>query len=301
MVRPIGRFELVPRGPFSLAASIRFLEGFAPAAYAGDGPDHLDLAFVADGGEAVAGVRVRERDGLVVGDVFGEAPLDVVRGQVARVLSLDIDGTAFPAVGRRDPTVGRLQARYPGLRPVGFCSPYEAAAWALIGHRIRVTQAAKIKARLAEELGPAVAIHDTEHRAFPGPARLAELDAVPGLTERKVGYLRALGEAAAAGHLDAATLRSLPEREALARLRALPGIGPFSAELTLLRGACPPDGLPRHEGRLPRAVALAYGRAAPPDAEELEQLAEPWRPYRTWVALLLRTMLEDETHEIAGR
>lgn len=39
----------------------------------------------------------------------------------------------------------------------------------------------------------------------------------------------------------------------------------------------------------------------PPSAEELQEISENWRPYRTWVALLLRTMLEDETHEIAGK
>jgi DNA-3-methyladenine glycosylase II len=52
-------------------------------------------------------------------------------------------------VGERDPVVGEVQHRYPGLRPVGFWSPYEAAAWTIIGHRIRITQAAAIKGRHA--------------------------------------------------------------------------------------------------------------------------------------------------------
>jgi DNA-3-methyladenine glycosylase II len=64
----------------------------------------------------------------VVGEVFGDADPEAVRDQVARILSLDVDGSGFPAVGRRDPVVGGLQARWPGLRPVGFFSPYEAAA-----------------------------------------------------------------------------------------------------------------------------------------------------------------------------
>ena len=91
----------------------------------------------------------------------------MVRAQVARILSLDIDGRDGPRVGKRDLVMGRLQACYPGLRPVCFFSPYEAAAWALISHRIRITQAARIKARLAEELGPAVEIHGRKEHAFP--------------------------------------------------------------------------------------------------------------------------------------
>src|SRR5579884_4286105 len=108
-VAPVASFELVPRGPYSLAASIAFLEGFAPAAYEGAAAaGHLHLAFVPDGGEGVAGVCVRERDGAVVGDVYGEAAPAAVRAQVARILSLDVDGRGFPAVGGRDPVVGRL-------------------------------------------------------------------------------------------------------------------------------------------------------------------------------------------------
>ena len=147
-------FELVPRGPFSLDASAAFLEGFSPAAHrAADEGGHLHLAFVPDGEEAAAGVCLRQPDGAVVGEVFGAPDPGAVREQVRRILSLDVDGSAFPEVGRRDRVVGGLQRRWPGLRPVGFFSPYEAAAWALIGHRIRIVQAARVKERMAAELG----------------------------------------------------------------------------------------------------------------------------------------------------
>jgi DNA-3-methyladenine glycosylase II len=281
-----GRFGIRPAGPYSLASSARFLEGFAPAAY--------------DGGEKVAGAYVYAEGDEVVGEVYGDADPEVVRGQVERILSLDVDGSGFPEVGQREPVVGRLQRRYQGLRPVCFYSPYEAAAWALISNRIRIVQAAKIKARLAEELGPVVEVRGREEYVFPGPSRLARLRGFSGLNGTKVERLRSLGEAAMEGKLEAAYLRSLPVEEALDRLRELPGVGGFSAELILLRGAGEPDGIPRNEPRLGRAVAMAYGLEEPPGRDELEALAEGWRPYRTWVALHLRAMLEEETNEIAG-
>jgi DNA-3-methyladenine glycosylase II len=293
-------FELVPRGPFSLAASAAFLEGFSPAAHRAAGEGHLHLAFVPDGEEAAAGVCLRQPDGAVVGEVFGEADPDATREQVARILSLDVDGTGFPEVGRRDPVVGGLQARWPGLRPVGFFSPYEAAAWALIGHRIRIVQAARVKERMAAELGQAVDVHGDVRQAFPGPARLAALEGFPGLFGRKAENLRSLGEAAAVGQLDGDRLRALPREEALAELKRLPGIGDFSAELVLLRGAADPDHLPRHEPRLCRGAALAYGLDESPDRVWLEEQSKAWRPYRTWVVLLLRVLLEAETGEIGG-
>jgi DNA-3-methyladenine glycosylase II len=115
-------FELVPAGPFSLEASAAFLEGFSPAAYRGAGGGHLHLAFVPDGEEEAAGVCLRQPGGVVVGEVFGGADPGGVRDQVARILSLDVDGTGFPEVGVRDPVVGGLQARWPASRGSRGCS-----------------------------------------------------------------------------------------------------------------------------------------------------------------------------------
>jgi hypothetical protein len=54
--------------------------------------------------------------------------------------------------------------------------------------------------------------------------------------------------------------------------------------------------------RLARAVALAYELPGPATPEQILQISESWRPYRTWVTLLLlRTQLEYETGEITGR
>ena len=299
-------FGLAPRGPFSLAVSIKFLEGFTPAAYAGSADAVLELAFPVEGSWRTAGVRVRQDPAGVTAEIVspGEPGAELaaaVRAQTERILSLDVDGSGFPAVGERDPVVGELQGVYPGLRPVGFWSPYEAGAWAIIGHRIRITQAAAIKARIAERLGEPVSFGGRVVHAFPSPQRLAKLDTFPGLAGRKPEWLRSLAQAALDGQLDAARLRAMPHEEAMADLKKLPGIGDFSAGLILLRGAGDPDALPAQEPRLARAVALAYGLPGPATPEQLLQIGENWRPYRTWVTLLLRTRLEDETGEITGR
>jgi DNA-3-methyladenine glycosylase II len=258
-----GRFELRPVGPYSFGASVRFLEEFAPAAYEGNEARHLHVAFVADGGEDVVGVYVREEGGVILGEVSGEAEVGLVKRQVERILSLDVDGRAFPEIGERDPVVGRLQVRYPGLRPGCFFSPYEAAGWAIIGQRIRIVQATRIKNRMASEFGSSVEVHGVRDHAFPGPEKLKTLDGLPGLTERKIAYLRRLGHEAAKEKLDATYLRFLPEQEALERLEKLPGIGPFSAGLILLRGAGAPDLIPARAPSHGRAVAMAYGLQAP--------------------------------------
>jgi DNA-3-methyladenine glycosylase II len=52
--------------------------------------------------------------------------------------------------------------------------------------------------------------------------------------------------------------------------------------------------VPGSEPRLARAVALAYGLPGPATPEQIAAISDKWRPYRTWVTLLLRTLLEDE-------
>jgi DNA-3-methyladenine glycosylase II len=249
------------------------------------------MAFPVEDAWVTAGVCVREADGAIVGAAFGDVEdldLDTVRQQTARILSLDVDGRAFPDIGRRDPIAGEIQQRYPGLRPVCFYSPYEAAAWAIISHRINRHQAVAVKTRLAEAFGARVDIHRQAMRAFPSPERLLSLAEFPGLPSRKVDNLRAVAQAALAGRLDAASLRALPEEQALARLQELPGIGPFGAQLILLRGAAHPDCLTLIEPRFRRALGQAYALPGQPTDADLRRLSEPWRPYRTWMTFLLR-------------
>jgi DNA-3-methyladenine glycosylase II len=290
-------FDLPARGPYSLTASARFLEGFAPAAQAPAESDHTHWAFAADDGVSHVGVCLQARGDGVALEVFGGVG-PAVRDQVRRILSLDGDGIAFAAVGDRDPAVGRLRERLGSLRPVLFFTPYEAAAWAVISHRVRLRQAAGVKQRLQQELGAEIAIHGERRFAFPSPERVLASAALPGLPALKAERLWAVAEAAASGRLDAAQLRALPADEAIAQLKSLPGIGDFYAQLILIRGVGSPDFLPTAESRLLRAVGLAYDIEAPSQAD-VERIAESWRPFRSWVAFLLRVSLETETNQVA--
>lgn len=292
---PISRFEIEPRGPFSLAAAARFLASFPPftgTRAAHDG--HVHLAFPVDALDVTVGVCLQSQGDMVSGEFVGEAEPALVQKQVARIFSLDVDGAGFAEVGKRDPVIGELQAQYPGLRPVCFYSPYEAAAWALMSQRVQMTQAARIKARLAQELGETVELHGDRMQAFPAASRLLELTAFQGLFGRKVEYLRGLAHATLEGRLDADRLRGLPTEEALTDLQRLPGVGDFSSHLILVRGAAIADGAPAPEPRLLGAVTMAYGLEAPPAAAEFEQLSNAWRPYRTWTSFLLRVMVQDQ-------
>jgi DNA-3-methyladenine glycosylase II len=240
---------------------------------------------------------VRSSDGELVVEVSGAAEPGAAARQVERILSLDLDGSDFPDVGERDPAIGRLQARYPGLRPVSFPSPYEAGAWFVLSQRMQAAQAVALKARITDELGERVEICGEERAAFPAPGVVAELEGLAGLPERKLATLRALAQAAAQGALDGERLRAMGGDAAVEELQRLPGVGPFTAQGIVVRGAGEPDYLATAEPRMARAAALAYRLDAPLAPEELARRGELWRPYRSWVGLLLRLGLQDASHE----
>jgi DNA-3-methyladenine glycosylase II len=148
-----------------------------------------------------------------------------------------------------------------------------------------------IKERMCRELGASIDIHGHRLYCFPGPETLLRVESLKGLFGRKLDYLHALARAALKGELDTDTLRAMPREEALDALKRLPGIGEFGSQLVRLRALSAVDELPTREPRLMGAIQMAYDMAAEPTVDDLEQLAEKWRPYRMWVAVNLRRTL----------
>lgn len=273
------------RGPWSLATSRAFWEGFTPTALPGSRDDALRTVFRVDTDWSAATAHVTQDGPTATVTVDGNGALDAAAAQVARFLSLDVDADTWPDVGRRDPVIADARRQLPGLRPCGFHSPYEAAAWAVLSQRVRIGQAAKLRADLIRDHG--------DDGAFPAPARLRTLELdLPG---RKTEYLHAVADAALDGQLDGATLHTADPEQSVHDLRSIKGIGPFAAELVVLRGANAPDALPHNEHRLDAEIQERYG-----PGRTLEQIAEAWRPFRTWAAVHLRALREQRTHEISG-
>jgi DNA-3-methyladenine glycosylase II len=273
-------------GPWSLATSRAFWEAFAPAALESQPDDGLlRTTFRVEADWSRASTEVRQDGPVAHVSVRGDGDLDAAAEQVTRFLTLDVDARAWPDVGRRDPVIGAVQERLPGLRPCGFHSPYEAAAWAVLSQRVGIAQAARLRDRLVAEHG--------DDGAFPAPARLLEAELeLPG---RKAEYLRAVAGAALDGLLTTQALRGVEPDVAVARVEEVKGLGPFSAELTVLRGANVPDGLPRHEPRLAALVSELYGH------RDLDEVSATWRPFRTWASFHLRASGGDGPRRPAAR
>jgi DNA-3-methyladenine glycosylase II len=196
----------------------------------------MKLAFVVDDLCSHAFVSLNQNaDGEVVGEVDSDADPAVITSQVARILSLNGSGTEWMGVGKSDPVLGALQREFPGLRPVSFHSPYEAAAWSIISARRQRAQGTTVRNRIAAALGRVYGEGREQLFAFPTPEKLLELREVQSLEDMKVKRLHAVARAALDGALDASMLLAMSTEDAMQHLQTLPGIGPMYATLILLR------------------------------------------------------------------
>ncbi|GJF05802.1 DNA-3-methyladenine glycosylase II [Pseudonocardia sp. D17] len=281
-------FRITPQGPFSLAEAATF--GFGHRAEASfDGT--MRMAFCLDDLSGQVGVALTVDGTDVVGTVSGlppDADVAAVRAQAARIVSLDVDAREYERVAAADPVVAPVLAAAPGLRPVLFHSPYEAAAWSVLSLRWARRQAAAVRERLARAHGRVLDVAGVPVAAFPTPGQLLAVEAFPGIPEVKMQRLHAVARAAQAGTFDLATLRAADPDDADAALRAVPGIGPFSSALIRVRATGVADVLVDAEHNLAEIVGERYGLDGPADAADLARIAEAWRPFRTWVAVLLR-------------
>lgn len=281
-------FVIQPRGPFSWNAALDVLAGFPPLQHhSSSSSERVRLTFPLDGDFTPVAVALWDDNGDVRGEVVGTENIEAVAAQVARIFSLDYDGSDYPAVGDRNPEIGRLMQAFPGLRPPCYTSPYETAAWGIISQRINMRQAARIQDRLIQEHGHRLSVAGEDVTCFPTPDRLLDLENFPGLSAEKVERLRAVAQAALEGVLDAERLRALGNDGAIQELRAIRGIGPFWAATIYLRGCGIVDVFP-DEPQAIEALGRVHGLSQTPDMDEVQRLTEAYRPFRMWVCFLLR-------------
>jgi DNA-3-methyladenine glycosylase II len=276
-------FTIEPKGGFSLAQSHGFLKGFTPGmgTYLDDRGDFV-LAFLADSSFAPVAVKLTQ-DGNVHGRVYGDVD---VRDQVARILAIDVDGRGYDEMLAKDAKLATVAAKFPGFRPVSFSSPYEAAVWGVLAQRIPMKVAASVRKKIAQELGGAVDVDGRTMHVFPAPAALLAKKSFAGVPEEKWLRLHGIAQAALDGVLDAKRLSAMKSDDALAFLGELRGVGAWTASHILLRGTGAQDVFSDAEPRVLAAARFAYDQPKLDD-DALAKLAEAWRPFRTWVMVLL--------------
>ncbi|HEX4180005.1 MAG TPA: AlkA N-terminal domain-containing protein [Caulobacteraceae bacterium] len=258
------------------------------------------------GARAIAGVEVGEADRyrrvVRIGETVGRIEVSHLAARRCLVAAIRCpDVRALPAIVTRlralfdldadldvigvhlarDPRLAPLVARRPGLRVPGCWDGFELAVRAILGQQITLQGGRTLAGRLTAACGTRLEGEGALSHAFPTPRQLADGDlGMVGLTTARAAALKALAGAALADPRLFEPAASLDE--AVARFRALPGVGEWTAQYIALRALREADAFPAAD------IGLMQGHAAEgeprPTPKQLLQHAEAWRPWRAYAA-----------------
>jgi AraC family transcriptional regulator, regulatory protein of adaptative response / DNA-3-methyladenine glycosylase II len=215
--------------------------------------------------------------------------LPTIVARLRRVFDLAADPEVIGAHLSEDHVLAPLVAARPGLRVAGAWDGFELAVRAVLGQQITVVAAVKLAAKLVAAYGKplsgATPVSDGLTHVFPGAERLAVADLSSlGVVRTRAAALVSLARAVVADPEIFGPRRSL--EEAILKLRALPGVGEWTAQYIAMREMREPDAFPAADVGLMRGLmrAMVDRKGRRPSPRELLARAERWRPWRAYAA-----------------
>jgi AraC family transcriptional regulator of adaptative response / DNA-3-methyladenine glycosylase II len=258
--------RLPARAPFDGAGLFRFFADHGIRGFEEGDDTRYSRPLRLPGGRAHIDVTLDSAGVVLRARLAALSDLPALTARVRRMFDLDADSVAIDAHLARDPDLAPLVAALPGIRIPGSASGEEALFRTLVGQQISVAAARTVLGRLVDHFGD-----------FPSAEQLAEAGpAVLRGPATRVAAIVGVAEVIAAGDLplDAAT----PVADLRARLLALPGVGPWTAEYLAMRALGHPDAFPATDLVLAQSAA-ALGIVPSPRPS--------WAPWRSYAALHL--------------
>ena len=283
------RFSLAYRPPYDWDAMLAFLRARATPGVESVEARHYRRTIQIDGKNGVIDVSHMASGsalGLEVRFPDPRALLFIVE-RVRRVFDLGADPAVIGAQLRADPLLRRPLTKHPGIRTPGAWDEFELAVRAILGQQISVRAATTLAGRIATVFGsPATdgrgLARDPRNeldRLFPTPAQL-ENAAVEraGVMPARADTIRSLARHVGKGTI--AFNSCVDGRASVSALKALPGIGDWTAEYIAMRALGEPDAFPSGDRVLRRVAGDCT-------AHELARKSEAWRPWRAYAVMLL--------------
>lgn len=209
--------------------------------------------------------------------------LPALLGRLRHLFDLSARPDVIAAHLARDPMLADSVVRHPGLRVPGAFDGFELAVRAIVGQQITVKAATTIAGRFAAALGEAIETPQAGlDRLAPTAARVARARvddiAALGIVRARAESIVALAREMAAGRL--VLEPGAQPGESIARLTALRGVGPWTAQYIAMRATRWPDAFPKEDIAARRALGGVSAAAA-------EAASQAWRPWRSYALLHL--------------
>ena len=225
-----------------------------------------------------------ERESLCVTIRFPRVQsFPAIVGRVRRLFDLGADIETIDAHLSTDPQLAPFVAKRPGLRAPGGWDGFELSVRAILGQQVSVAAARKLAHQLVVNHGERVtrefAGDEQLTHVFPDARTVARAKFISvGMPEARRTALKALAEALSANPNLFRPFGTI--EEAIAKLRAIRGIGEWTAQYVALRALRESDAFPAADVGLLRGAETVDGtRHTVPNLLERSELWRPWRAY----------------------
>jgi DNA-3-methyladenine glycosylase II len=245
----------------------------------------LDKALVVSGKPVVVRVCLEGNTVRYESDQPEALPDESLRSIVMHLLGLNADPTPFEDKVSQDALLGPAVRLQRGLRIPQTATPFEAITWAITGQQITLGFAITLRRRMIEAVGiPASA----GLIAYPEAAQVVQLSAdelgAMQYSRAKADALLRVATMVVDGELDFLELSKLPAEQALAKLVAIKGIGPWTAHYTLMRGLGMMDCSLHGDVAVRKAISQLRGDGVKVEQKEAEGILATYAPYRSLAA-----------------
>ena len=195
---------------------------------------------------------------------------------------LDADPSAI------DSALGKRFMGSAGMRVPGSLDGFEIAVRAILGQQVTVAAGRTFTQRVLQTFGEPIQTPWPEiSRCFPTPQALAQASpeslGTLGIVKQRQAALIALSQAVASGEVD---LNSPADPlKTIEQLKALPGIGDWTAHYIAMRALRWPDAFPAGDIALHNALGLREIKSPTQRARQAEDISQTWRPWRSYAVL----------------
>jgi len=282
------RFRLAYRPPYDWPQVIGFLAARATPGVELVQDNRYQRTIAVGGATGTIAIGPADSGSALMLDVqFGDprALLAIVE-RVRRMFDLGADPSVIAEQLSGDPLLRRSAAAHAGIRTPGAWDAFEIAVRAILGQQISVKAATTIAGRIAGRWGSPLDGSAALNRLFPTPDQLADAPLEEaGIISARASTLRSLARAVRDGGVvfdGVATIDAL---------RAIPGIGDWTAQYVAMRALNEPDAFPSGDLVLRRMAGDCSAR-------ELERRSERWRPWRAYAVMLLWQAANDRDAHI---
>ena len=209
------------------------------------------------------------------------------QGLVSRMLGLSIDVSPFYALATITPSISVLAAQFYGVRPPRFPTVFETLVNAIACQQVSLDVGILILGRFATSFGMTFMDSRSEPHAFPRPDDLVDIPEAAfrelGLSHQKTRAIKGLALGIMNGDIDFTQLESADNEKAAVYMRAIRGIGRWSAEYTLLRGLGRLDAFPGDDIGGQNNIQKLLRLDDRPDYGQLKILTSAWHPYAGFI------------------